>query len=130
MNKGKEKGRGYYAPAPEVMLGPLEQALPEQSRDERGAAGDPAPAGNALTIGPSGPRRAGIQAVVLDLFAHLRRPLPGQPMIEVLVHLLAPLLLGRVRPGTEATVAPRPVQGIAQMHRFFLVLLGEDRTVL
>src|SRR4028118_990481 len=56
----------------------------------RAAAGRPAPAGDAFLIGPGGPCQAGLQAVALDLLAHLRRPLSGQPVIEVLVHLRAP----------------------------------------
>jgi hypothetical protein len=83
VNRGNKEGRGYYTPGPTVMLGPLEQAQPEQSRDERSPAGNPAPAGSSVTVGSSNPRRAGIQAVVLDLFAHLRRPLPGQPVLLV-----------------------------------------------
>src|SRR4028118_1849454 len=96
-----------YSPWAVALLESVEQALPEQRRDERGATGDPAPAGNPVTVGPGGPGQAGIQAVMLDLFAHLRRPLPDQPVIEVLVHQPAPLLFGRVLPGTEATVVPK-----------------------
>src|SRR3712207_7213593 len=90
-----------------VVLEPLEQALPEQCRDERGAASNPAPTRNAVLVGPSSPCQAGPQAVVLDLPAHLHHPLPGQPVVEVVVHPYAPLLLCRVCPGTEETIGTR-----------------------
>ena len=105
---------------PRHVARPGEGTLPEQRREERGASGNPALAGNASTVGSGGTRQAGLQAVVLGLFAHLRRLLPGQPVVEVVVHLRAPFHLGRERPGTEATVAPHPIQGIAQMYRLSL----------
>ena len=122
MNKGKRKGRGAAAPATIVLLELLEQALPEQCRDERGAASNPAPTtGKAVLLGPSSPRQAGLQAVVLDLRTHPHHPLPGQPVVEVVVRLYAPLLLGRVRPGTEVTIGTKRAWGIAQMSDLFLV---------
>ena len=82
----------------------LEEALPEQCRDERGAASNPAPTNNAVLVRPSSPCQAGFQAVVLDLRTHLHYPPPAKPVVEVVVHPYAPLLLGRVRPGTEVTI--------------------------
>jgi hypothetical protein len=79
----------------------------EERRDERGPACDPTPAGGAVLACPGGLRQAGIQAVVLDLAVYLRPALPGQPVIEVLVHLRAPFLCGRVRPGSIVTIASR-----------------------
>ena len=121
MNKGKRKGRGAAAPATIVLLELLEQALPEQCRDKRGAASNPAPMANAVLAGPSSPCQAGLQAVVLDLRTHPHHPLPGQPVVEVVVRLYAPLLLGRVRPGTEVTIGTKRAWGIAQMSDLFLV---------
>jgi hypothetical protein len=68
VNKGmKRKGRSRYAPASMVVLEPLEEALPEQCRDERCAASNPALTGDAVLVGPSSSCQAGLQAVVLDL---------------------------------------------------------------
>ena len=86
VDKGK-KGRSRYAPASMVLLEPLEEALPEQCRDERCAASNPALTGDAVLVGPSSSCQAGLQAVVLDLRTYPHHPLPGQPVVEVVVHL-------------------------------------------
>jgi hypothetical protein len=112
VNKGKRKDRGRSKPRPSYRS----SYLPEQSHGEARASGDHIPARSDLRVEspalglllPARRAQACLQAVVLDLLAHLDPSLSAQPVVEAVVHLRVPFAsLCRARPGAEATIGTK-----------------------